>query len=106
MHARCGEVGCMAREAGAVRARCLARSVAQVPRPGPIPELVSPAEPRSARHGWRFGMCRPYSPRFAPPSAPRISPAGYLACSAPICLALAVRAELGEQRAISLCLLS
>jgi hypothetical protein len=35
-----------------------------------------------------------------------MSPAGYFACNAPICLALAVRAELGEQRAISLCLLS
>ena len=49
----------------AVLARSLARSVAQVPRPWPIPELVCPAEPRSARHGRRYGMCRPYSPRFA-----------------------------------------
>ena len=49
-----------------VLARSLARSVAQVPRPWPIPEPVCPAEPRSARHGRRYGTCRPYSPRFAP----------------------------------------
>ena len=71
---------------------------------------LSPAE-HATGHAMGRAMegpapARPAAPRPAPPSAPRISPAGYLACSAPICLALAVRAELGEQRASSLCLLS
>ena len=112
VHARC-RVGCMARRVWRVAsytpwckslAQPLAHSVASV-------APLSPAE-HATGHAMDSAMeCpAPCPPCRAPPrpapSAPRISPAGYLACSAPICLALAVRAELGEQRASSLCLLS